>query len=125
MEGGSYCNFPALPNITPNTTGSGKQWSTDPQADINRLLTQVMVYPNPAQDYLTFGYEIPSQAVANGGATLLLLDASGKTLQSMTLAELQGEKTIDTRSMPDGLYYYSLLFGKEQLASGSFSVVHQ
>ena len=125
VEGGSYCNFPALPNITPNTTGSGKQWSTDPQADINRLLTQVMVYPNPAQDYLTFGYEIPSQAVANGGATLLLLDTSGKTLQSMTLAELQGEKTIDTRSMPDGLYYYSLLFGKEQLASGSFSVVHQ
>ena len=81
------------------------------------------VYPNPAHDYLTFDYQIPSQAV--GQAVMIVSDPMGKEVKRMTLAELKGQLLWDTRSLPEGLYYYSLLFGKEQLASGSLSVVHQ
>jgi hypothetical protein len=81
------------------------------------------VYPNPAHDYLTFDYQIPSQAV--GQAVMIVSDPMGKEVKRMALAELKGQLLWDTRSLPEGLYYYSLLFGKEQLASGSLSVVHQ
>ena len=118
---GSNCDLPTLPNLTP-ATGSGKQISTNPQADINKLLTTVTVYPNPARDYVSFAYQLPSKVAAGGGAMLIVSDVTGKTIQEITLTNLQGETVVDTRNLPEGLYYYSLLFGTEQLASGTVSI---
>ena len=118
---GSNCDLPTLPNLTP-ATGSGKQISTNPQADINKLLTTVTVYPNPARDYVSFAYQLPSKVAADGGAMLIVSDVTGRTIQEITLTNLQGETVVDTRNLPEGLYYYTLQFGAEQLASGTVSI---
>ena len=86
------------------------------------LSVYMKVYPNPARDYVSFAYELPSKVVSGGGAMLIVSDVTGRTIQEITLTNLQGETVVDTRNLPEGLYYYSLLFGTEQLASGTVSI---
>ena len=116
---GSNCDLPTLPNLTP-AAGSGKQISTNPQADINKLLTTVTVYPNPARDYVTFAYSVPSKTEA---ILLVITDPTGKEITQLSFTNLSGELLWDTRTIPTGLYYYTVLSGTDRLASGTVSIV--
>jgi hypothetical protein len=116
---GSNCGLPTLPNLTP-AAGSGKQISTNPQADINKLLTTVTVYPNPARDYVTFAYSVPSKTEA---ILLVITDPTGKEITQLSFTNLSGELLWDTRTIPTGLYYYTVLSGTDRLASGTVSIV--
>lgn len=96
-----------------------------PPVSAEGAAVQLHVYPNPANDYVTFAYKLPFWAA--GSAVLLVSDAAGRPVVRLPLSPSgdSGEQLCDTRAMPAGIYYYTLLFGTEQLASGSLSVVHK
>ena len=85
-----------------------------------KLLTTVTVYPNPARDYATFAYSVPSKTEA---ILLVITDPTGKEITQLPLTNLSGELLWDTRTIATGLYYYTVLSGTDRLASGTVSIV--
>ena len=78
------------------------------------------VYPNPARDYVTFAYSVPSKTEA---ILLVITDPTGKEITQLPFTNLSGELLWDTRTIPTGLYYYTVLSGTDRLASGTVSIV--
>ena len=78
------------------------------------------VYPNPARDYVTFAYSMPSKTEA---ILLVITDPTGKEITQLPFTNLSGELLWDTRTIPTGLYYYTVLSGTDRLASGTVSIV--
>ena len=64
----------------------------------------VSVHPNPAQDWTTFEYQLSSEE-SNGVITLV--NAEGKTVQTLQLQGKQGQKLVDTRKLKAGAYFYT------------------
>jgi hypothetical protein len=66
------------------------------------LLLKVM--PNPAKDYILVEYELE----APGSAVIEITDLTGKPVQSVQVANLKDQLTIDTRNWKPGTYIASL-----------------
>jgi hypothetical protein len=80
------------------------------------------VYPNPADDFIEFEYDlkVPSQ-----NAVLSIYDLMGRELEKLDLGwEPSGIKVIDTSDLPNGVYIYELLKDQEQVKSGKIVIRH-
>ena len=80
------------------------------------------VYPNPADDFIEFEYDlkVPSQ-----NAVLSIYDLMGRELEKLDLGwEPSGINVFDTRDLPNGVYIYELLKDGEQVKSGKFVIQH-
>jgi hypothetical protein len=76
---------------------------------------RVSVYPNPAQDYLTFAFEKPVD-----GSELIIYNLDGQMVKSDLINGK--EKTLQVGELPAGTYYFHLLDGGTRISSGSFLV---
>ena len=93
-----------------------------PKETLTDLLNSVNVAPNPADQYIEFEYEIFRSSKEN---TLRIIDVQGKPVKSWRLgSNQQGIKVLDTRKLPNGVYFYELLQDGEKLKGGKFIVQH-
>lgn len=71
---------------------------------------QLMVYPNPASDYLTVNLILPGD-FTNG--TIDLIDVNGRILVSQVVNDIQVESiNLDIRSLPSGIYLLRITDGQ-------------
>lgn len=103
-----------MPDFTKNT--EVKKGSKD-QLTFSQY---VKVYPNPSKYFITIEY---SQGSKNLKASIIIVDQSGKFVNSMTVSKSQDQMLIDTRSLKPGNYYIQLIAGGELLANSRFTIV--
>lgn len=65
---------------------------------------QILVYPNPANDQIILDYQINS---AND-ARVLLFNALGQVVRSVSLPQTNGQLTISVSDLNPGIYWYKL-----------------
>jgi len=77
--------------------------------------TEFQIYPNPAQDRIFVQFsEIPSQG------RIEMMDLQGRLLKSENLTNTRSEVRID--HLPQGIFIYCILSGKEILKTGKIVV---
>ena len=65
----------------------------------------IIVKPNPAGTWASFEYKLPG---ATSQGVLSIYAASGKSVLSVELENSEGQYMWDTRTVPNGVYYYTL-----------------
>lgn len=66
---------------------------------------QISVKPNPASSWVAFDYVLPFD-VSEG--TIHISDISGQLIKSIFLDRNKGQKVLDTRHIPAGMYIYKI-----------------
>ncbi len=96
----------------PNCPGSQRQIGTEEEKKAVEAETKLglNVFPNPAQDKMQV--EIKNLA-AEEPATILLIDAQGKSL--LTKKSDQAQNEVDMSPYKPGVYFIKVLVGKESL----------
>ncbi len=85
-------------------------------------LNSVKVAPNPANTYIEFEYDFLISSQKN---ILRILDVQGKPVKIWNLGSNQkGIKVLDTRKMPNGVFFYELLRNSKKVKSGKFIIQH-
>ena len=83
---------------------------------------RVKVAPNPADSYIEFEYEILLSGHEN---TLRIIDTQGRPVEVWNLGEAEkGIKVLDTRRLPNGVYFFELVQDSEKMKGGKFIVQH-
>jgi len=95
-----YCNCPDLPeNIQLKS-------ATIDMGDMARAKGLVITAePNPANTWVAFDYTLP---LLETEGTIEINDNLGRTIQTLNLAQQQGQYVLDTRNYKAGIYYYTL-----------------
>lgn len=70
----------------------------------------IKVYPNPANDYAIFKYTLPAGTTS---AQLQLRDLYGRLVKEETLEGKEGQKLVNTASLPASTYIYTLRTGSK------------
>jgi len=65
----------------------------------------VSVKPNPAHTWAAFDYTLPFSA--DDGA-ILIIDITGQVIENISLDQNKGQKVLDTRHIPAGVYIYKI-----------------
>lgn len=113
IDAALYRPFTQLPIFRSVLTGVG----TDTR-EINSILGPAT--PNPARDATT----IPISGTAAGeNPTLILSDASGRTILSRSIEAGARAIRVDTRHLPSGTYFYALRIDGAVRGDGSVVVV--
>src|SRR5690554_228379 len=73
--------------------------------EINDILYNVKLYPNPADDYTSIQWEIYDELK---DARWSVVDLSGRELLSGSLPHNKGEQVIDTRQLGQGIYIINI-----------------
>lgn len=76
---------------------------------------KVNVYPNPAQEYLTFAFEKEVKE-----SDLVIYNLDGQMVRTVTVSGR--ELTLQVGDLPAGTYYFHVLDGRKRISSGSFLV---
>lgn len=96
-----------------------------PQATYKELVAKintVTAYPNPSDQYITIAYTLLH---AKEETTLLVYDVLGRQTESRQLGETyEGQQLLDTRKMPDGVYFYQVVQEGKKVSEGKFVVIH-
>ncbi len=115
-------------NICANESGAPKNNGTKirkPKVTLEEALDEgnrVKVAPNPADSYIEFEYEILLSGQEN---TLRIIDTQGRPVQVWNLGEAaKGIKVLDTRRLPNGVYFFELVQDNEKIKGGKFIVQH-
>lgn len=87
--------------------------SAAPKAEPRSLV----VYPNPADSYITLAYKLTDQPK---DALLLLRGVDGRELYRISLAAQQGQQLMDTRGYAPGTYSVELLNNGGRIATERF-----
>ncbi len=109
--------------LLPNGVATGRATPTVINANLalDQYFTALKVYPNPADAFVTFEYNLPLYLET---ANLVVSDISGKIVHQSELNTTQGQHLLDTRNIGQGLYFYSLKNAKGQtLVTGKLSVI--
>ena len=62
-------------------------------------------YPNPASTQVSFRYKLPDMS---GSPRMMIRDILGNTVISMPIRDTEGTLNVETSSLSDGVYFYSL-----------------
>lgn len=81
---------------------------------------KITVFPNPANELITFKYSIPDQEQSS---YIQIDDLKGQLIDIIILKNLQGEVVWDTWKVPTGVYVYTLKSEKYS-KSGRITVRH-
>ncbi len=121
-----------LMTINYDTSGTGTLYVSDAKyyrgmmttavKDIASKATTLNVYPNPATDNVTFGFDIIGTPAA---INLVVCDATGRVVNTINGTNLKAgnnEVSINVNNLPAGMYIVRLQ-GEGAAASARFSVV--
>jgi hypothetical protein len=86
-------------------TASYKNQVVSPNQLAQAYGLSITVKPNPAREWAAFDYTLPE---GDETATLEVVDASGKSVETYILKGSRGQKLLDTRTWPAGQYIYTL-----------------
>ncbi|OYT13864.1 MAG: hypothetical protein B6I19_02865 [Bacteroidetes bacterium 4572_114] len=68
----------------------------------------IKVYPNPAGNWVVFDYELPG-AEKKGGISIM--DVTGNLIEKVIIFGNRGQRALDIRNCPAGVYFYTLSTG--------------
>jgi len=77
-------------------------------------------YPNPANNYVSFDYDIPQEV---SQAQILITNLLGAVVYEGTLEGLNGTKRIDVSNLTEGIYFATLKLDNE-VATSQKILVH-
>lgn len=104
-----------------NGTKSRRAKVEDPE-ELYSKLTDLRVKPNPADQYVELEYEVFESSKEN---ILRVFDTNGRLIEMWSLGTTaKGIKVLDTRELPNGVYYFEIVQDTKQLKSGKFMVQH-
>ena len=101
--GGAY-DFSWIAHLTDTTNGYGLGVHEE------KASRYIKVYPNPANDYAVFKYTLPAGTTS---AQLQLRDLFGRLVKEEKIEGKEGQKLVNTASLPAGTYFYTLLAGNK------------
>jgi len=78
------------------------------------------VYPNPAQDNVTFEYSLPETV---NEVVIEVKDVSGKLLNSLNITERKGKTTLNTKYFAEGIYIYSIFLDGRIIANKKLVII--
>jgi len=90
-------------------------------SDISPNAIKLIVYPNPADDIININYALSTAAEQ---AKIIIVNPLGQQLYDGSMTNTSGIKTINTKSWPQGMYFYTVQSDKGFETSGSFVVHH-
>jgi subtilisin family serine protease len=106
-------------DYTPNLPDGNLVKPTEkPAISISTGQTFVTVSPNPAEGSTVFGWQLPIQE----RASLNIVDATGKVIQTQVITTDTGKWTWDVMGVKAGLYFYEIREQQNTLASGKVIV---
>ena len=121
-----------LMTINYDTSGTGTLYVSDAKYyrgmmttavnDVASKVTTLNVYPNPATDNVTFGFDLTGTPAATN---LVVYDATGRvvnTINGTSLKTGKNEVSLNVSNLPAGMYIVRLQ-GEGAAASARFSVV--
>ena len=76
--------------------------------------------PNPTGGNTVIAYAVPAGTT---GARITVYDLAGRTIQSWSLSDLEGQITINAGTLSSGLYLYDLQVGGRQVLERKMSVI--
>jgi hypothetical protein len=76
--------------------------------------------PNPTGGNTVIAYAVPA---GTNGARITVYDLAGRTIQSWSLSDLEGQITINASTLSGGLYIYDLQVGGRQVLERKMSVI--
>jgi hypothetical protein len=76
--------------------------------------------PNPTSGNTVIAYAVPAGTT---GARITVYDLAGRTIQSWSLSDQEGQITIDASTLSGGLYIYDLQVGGRQVLERKMSVL--
>jgi hypothetical protein len=81
--------------------------------------------PNPANENFSISYsQLPTKANFESDNVLIVYNAFGQKIITKNIAEYQGKLNIPVQSIPNGVYFYSLVCRNVPIYSGRFIVKH-
>lgn len=78
-------------------------------------------YPNPARDFTTFNYSLPASGQQ---ARLILRDILGNVVSNTEINDHTGSLRLETGSLTDGVYFYSLLLNEQPFLTRKLIIKH-
>jgi len=113
-SGGTY-NYHIEPEFPDFMKPKSFKTSRNPQDLLNELYNKVTVFPNPAEDYTTFMYDLRKDIKIS---VLQIFDSKGVMVLSTQLTGNIGSYLWDTRNIPSGSYIYAIFAGGKKLNGG-------
>lgn len=80
------------------------------------------IYPNPARDYFTASWDIPSQQQFS--ASIIVTDAVGRELMMKPLPSAAGEMMVDISTLPKGVFNVWLVSNKKPVVNRKLVVLN-
>lgn len=90
-------------------TAAYKKGQVNPEIWAQIYGLEIEVNPNPASTWAAFDFRLPE---TDPTAQLEITDLSGSKVYSVELQGLQGQYIIDTRTIANGMYLYTVTSGK-------------
>gem|GEM_PF-3492752 len=90
-------------------------------SDISPNAIKLVIYPNPADDIININYalsNVPEQA------KIIIVNPLGQQVYDGSMTNTSGIKTINTKSWPQGMYFYTVQSDRGFETAGSFVVNH-
>ncbi|NEN25546.1 T9SS type A sorting domain-containing protein, partial [Cryomorpha ignava] len=114
-------------NICYDTNGIPKSNTAPrkPKATYDELIAGLntsSAFPNPADPYITISFNFLQ---AQEESALIVYDNLGRQLLSRQLGKVyEGQELIDTRKLPNGIYFFQLLQNGKKVSEGKFITSH-
>lgn len=84
------------------------------------LSTHVKIYPNPSKNYITIEYNLNGK---NSNTTILIVDQSGKLVNTMALSKEQDQMLFSTKNLKPGNYFVRLIADGKLCATSRFTII--
>jgi len=99
--------YPDCPNVS--GTDSYKQGSVINSETLGKVYgLNITVKPNPARQWAAFDYVLPENEKSG---IITITNVNGIVVKTMQVTGRQGQKLVDTRKMPSGMYLYTIKSG--------------
>jgi Secretion system C-terminal sorting domain len=82
----------------------------------------VEVYPNPANEIVTFEFHLSEQSQVSG--TMAIYDITNRLVAELVIADRNQIITLDARQWQNGLYMFVVKIAGEEGHVGSFEIIH-
>ncbi len=100
-------HYPDCPNVT--GTDSYKQGAVINSETLGKIYgLDISLKPNPARQWAAFDYTLPETETTG---TITITNANGVVVKTLQVSGHQGQKLVDTRKLPSGMYLYTIKSG--------------
>jgi hypothetical protein len=85
----------------------------EPNTVENRKEINIIVKPNPANQWTVFDYKIPEEDV---WGEIRITDINGRMIDSFKVSGIKGQQIWDTRNLQSGLYFYTFMVNEDYIS---------